>query len=76
MVAFGYFIMKRLIFDLVDEVVDAGDALMIRNRGQEPECVIRHALDRHHASSATRAFVTRGAGVMLSLTHAGRLCSI
>jgi len=27
--------MKRLIFDLVDEVLDAGDALIVRNRGQE-----------------------------------------
>ncbi len=31
MMAFGYFIMKKLIFDLVDEVVDVGDALMISN---------------------------------------------
>ena len=30
-----YFVMKRLIFDLVDEVLDAGDALIVRNRGQE-----------------------------------------
>jgi hypothetical protein len=33
--AFIYFVMKRLIFDLVDEVLDAGDALIVRNRGQE-----------------------------------------
>ena len=35
MMAFGYFIMKRLIFDLVDEVVDLGDALMISNGGRQ-----------------------------------------
>jgi len=31
MIAVGYFIMKKLVFDLVDEVLDAGDALVIRN---------------------------------------------
>jgi hypothetical protein len=31
MMIVGYFFMKRLIFDLVDEVLDAGDALVIRN---------------------------------------------
>lgn len=30
-----YFIMKKLVFDLVDEAWDAGDALIIRNKGQE-----------------------------------------
>jgi hypothetical protein len=35
MMAFGFFIMKKLIFDLVDEVWDDGDALVIRNRGDE-----------------------------------------
>jgi hypothetical protein len=35
MVAFGYFIMKMLVFDLVDAVWDDGDALIVRNGGQE-----------------------------------------
>jgi hypothetical protein len=30
MAAFGYFIMKKLVFDLADEVFDAGDALVVR----------------------------------------------
>jgi hypothetical protein len=30
-----YFVMKKLVFDMVDEVLDAGDALVVRNRGQE-----------------------------------------
>jgi hypothetical protein len=33
--ALFYFGMKKLVFDLVDEVRDAGDALIIRNRGEE-----------------------------------------
>ena len=35
MIGFGYFIMKKLVFDLVDEVWDDGDALVVKNRGQE-----------------------------------------
>jgi hypothetical protein len=35
MLAFGYGIMRMLVFDLVDEVLDAGDALIVRNRGRE-----------------------------------------
>ena len=31
MMVFGYFMMKKLVFDLVDEVLDDGDALVIRN---------------------------------------------
>ena len=31
MIVVGYIIMKKLVFDLVDEVLDAGDALVIRN---------------------------------------------
>ena len=31
----AFFVFKKLIFDLVDEVWDAGDALIVRNKGQE-----------------------------------------
>ena len=30
-----FFVFRKLIFDLVDEVWDAGDALVVRNKGQE-----------------------------------------
>jgi len=35
MAVFGYVIMKKLVFDLVDEVWDDGASLVIRNHGQE-----------------------------------------
>jgi hypothetical protein len=35
MIFVGYFIMKKLIFDLVDEVWDDCDALVVKNSGQE-----------------------------------------
>jgi hypothetical protein len=35
MIIFGYFIMRKLVFDLVDEVWDDGDSLVIKNRGEQ-----------------------------------------
>lgn len=35
MMAFGYFLMKKLIWDLIDEVYDVGTALLFRNKGAE-----------------------------------------
>jgi hypothetical protein len=41
MMGFGYFIMKKLVFDLVDEVWDDGDTLLIKNGGQEQRVELR-----------------------------------
>src|SRR5882757_2469300 len=35
MAIFGFFIMRNLVFDLVDEVLDDGDALVVRNGSEE-----------------------------------------
>jgi len=35
MAIFGYFLMKKLVWDLVDEVYDYGDYLLVKNRGYE-----------------------------------------
>jgi hypothetical protein len=35
MVVIFYVVMKKLVFDLVDEVVDLGDALLVKNGDQE-----------------------------------------
>jgi hypothetical protein len=35
MAILGYWIMKKLLFGLADEVLDAGDALIVRSGGQE-----------------------------------------
>ena len=35
MIVFGYFLMKKLVWDLIDEVYDEGTALLFRNRGTE-----------------------------------------
>jgi hypothetical protein len=35
MMAFGYLIMRLLIFDMLDQVLDDGDALVLKNGGKE-----------------------------------------
>ena len=35
MAVFGFFLMKHLVWDLVDEVYDCGDSLLVKNRGEE-----------------------------------------
>jgi hypothetical protein len=35
MMVFGYVLMKKLTFDLVDEVFDEGDSLLVKNGSQE-----------------------------------------
>jgi len=35
MFALGYFIMKKLVFDLMDEVWDMGSELLIKNHGEK-----------------------------------------
>ena len=35
MAIFGFFLMKKLVWDLADEVYDGGDYLLIKNRGVE-----------------------------------------
>lgn len=41
MFGFGYFVMKKLVFDLVDEVWDDRDTLLIKNGGQEDRVALR-----------------------------------
>jgi len=35
MAVFGFFLMRKLVWDLVDEVYDCGHALLVRNRDEE-----------------------------------------
>jgi hypothetical protein len=52
MAVFGYFLMKNLIFDLVDEVYDDGDFLLVR-KGMEEERVALSNIMNVSASSMT-----------------------
>jgi hypothetical protein len=55
---FGYFIMKKLIFDLVDEAWDDGDALIIRNKGQEDRIPLSAIMNVNYASMMNPPRVT------------------
>ncbi len=66
MVGFGYFIMKRLVFDLVDEVYDRGNALLIRNRGEEESIALADITNVGYSPYMNPPRVT------LSLRRAGR----
>lgn len=45
MAVFGYVIFRRLIFDLVDEVWDDGDALIVRNAGTEERVALKNIIN-------------------------------
>jgi hypothetical protein len=65
MMIVGYFAMKRLVFDLVDEVLDAGDALIIRNGHLEDRIALADITNVGYARFMNPPRVT------LSLRHRG-----
>lgn len=66
MAIFGYFIMKKLVFDLVDEVLDDGDALLIRNGGTEERVALADIINVGYAQLSNPPRVT------LSLRNPGQ----
>ena len=45
MALFGYVLMKKLIWDLADEVYDCGDFLLVRNRGDEERILLSNVMN-------------------------------
>ena len=45
MAAIGFFLMKKLVFDLVDEVWDTGTELVIKNKGTEEHIAFANILN-------------------------------
>jgi hypothetical protein len=58
MAAFGYFIMKKLVFDLVDKVMDAGDALVIINGDREERVALSDITNVSYSQFVNPARVT------------------
>jgi hypothetical protein len=58
MIAVGFFIMKKLIFDLVDEVFDAGDALVVRNGGREERIPLSQIMNVNYSPMVNPPRVT------------------
>jgi len=48
--AIGFVIMKILVFDLLDEVWDAGDVLVVRNGGEEDRVPLTNVINVSHAT--------------------------
>lgn len=46
----GFVIMKMLVFDLLDEVWDAGDGLVVRNGGAEDRVPLTNVINVSHAT--------------------------
>jgi hypothetical protein len=45
MAVVGYFVMKKLVLDLVDEVWDDGAALIVRNKGREDRVALSNIIN-------------------------------
>ena len=52
MAVVGYFIMRALIFDLVDEVWDDGNTLLVRNRGTEERIALADIKNVNYAPTS------------------------
>ena len=58
MAAFGYFIMKKLVFDLADEVFDAGDALVVRFGGEQERIPLSEIINISYSYMVNRPRIT------------------
>ncbi len=67
MTVFGYLIMKKLVFDLVDEAWDVGDALIVKNKNEEVRIPLSDIMNISYS------YVTNPARVTLVLRHPSRI---
>ena len=65
----GYFVMKKLVFDLVDEVWDGGDYLLVKNKGAEERIRLENIVNLSYSAFSNPQRAT------LKLRTAGRFGS-
>lgn len=58
MAAFGFFIMKVYVWNLVDEVWDEGDTLVVRNKGREVRIDLLNIININHTGFTNPPSVT------------------
>jgi len=58
MMIFGFYLMKKLVFDLVDEVWEDGETLLIKNAGQEQRIAFTDIKNVSYASMTSPPRVT------------------
>jgi hypothetical protein len=68
---FGYFVMKGRVFNLADEVLDAGDALVIKNRGIEERVPLADITNVNYIINVNYTQLTTLPRVTLSLRYPG-----
>jgi hypothetical protein len=66
MAAFGYFIMKKLVFDLADEVFDDGDALIVRFGSEQERIPLSQIMNISYS------YMTNPSRITLTLRAPGR----
>ena len=66
MLVFGVFMMKMLVWDLVDEVFDCGDSLLVKNRDEEERVLLSNIMN---VSALTHSNPPR---ITLRLVKAGK----
>lgn len=67
MAVIGYMLFRRILFDLVDEVWDDGDALVVKNAGMEERVPLRNIINIGYS------LLTNPERVTLTLRDAGAL---
>ncbi|MBI5044067.1 MAG: hypothetical protein HZC10_09640 [Nitrospirae bacterium] len=63
MAVFGYFLMKKLVFDLMDEVWDDGDMLIVKNKNKEDRIPLSEIMNISYS------YFTNPPRVTLTLRH-------
>jgi hypothetical protein len=58
MMVVGFVIMKKLVFNLVDQVLDAGDALLVKNGTQQEQIPLSDIINVSYAQLANPPRVT------------------
>jgi hypothetical protein len=80
MAVFGYFIMKKLVFDLADEVLDAGDALIVRVGSEQERIPLSEIINVSYSymQNPNRVTLTsralRQGGLLHSANQVSSLC--
>jgi hypothetical protein len=64
--AFSYFLLKKMVFDLADEVFDAGDSLIVRFGSEQERILLSQIIN------VSYSYVTNPARVTLTLRTPGR----
>ncbi|HKA43536.1 MAG TPA: hypothetical protein VKF40_16270 [Burkholderiales bacterium] len=58
MAIFGYFLMRKLVWDLADEVYDGGEFLLVKNRGDEEKVWLSNIMNVNASTAVNPPRIT------------------